>query len=66
MRTRGLALFFGLAVALTASAGCARSFQAQAKQPNPVTYPPDTIRQSARLRIYVGHQDIAPGHGSHE
>lgn len=60
MRTRGTAWFLGMVGALVVlgGSGCARSFQAQAKQPNPVTYPADTIRQSAKLKIYVGHQDI--------
>lgn len=57
MRAR-MALVLAVAALGSGGLGCARSFSAQARQPNPVTYPADTIRQSARLYIFVGHQDI--------
>src|SRR5687767_2504389 len=45
-------------VVLLLLAGCSRTLQATAHQPNPLKYPKDTLRESAKLFIYVGHQDM--------
>ena len=47
-----------LVVALAASAGCTRVFRGKATQPNPLSKPNETLRQSEQIVIITGDMEL--------
>jgi hypothetical protein len=47
-----------LVVAILVVAGCSRTFQGTAVEPNPVAHPTETLRESETIRIVTGDMDL--------
>lgn len=47
-----------LVVAVLAVAGCSRTFQGTAVQPNPIAHPTETLRESETIKIVTGDMEL--------